>query len=297
MANLIKSKTSSINPKVAIICGSGLGNIADAIGRSNIIPYIDIPDFPRSTGNFYCIQLMHFNIIINISNVTVAGHKGNLIFGELGGVEVVCMQGRFHPYEGYSSALCAMPMRIFSLLGCKIVVITNAAGAINSSYKIGDLMLIKDHISFPMLSLSHPLVGPNDERFGPRFLPVNNIYSKNLRDLMREVGDEKNIDLLEGIYGSIGGPTYETVSDIRLCKTVGMDVVGMSTTHEAVVALHSGMKVVAITIVTDKVCVEFDSEGSSSDHSEIVKIADKKSKDAEVLVIAFLQKLNKTFLN
>ena len=119
------------------------------------------------------------------------------------------MQGRFHPFEGYSLALCAMPMKVFSRLGVKLVILTNAAGGINPSYNVGDMMVIKDHLSFPILSLSHPLIGPNDERFGPRFLPINNIYNKKLREILLEVGKELDISLHEGVYGAIGGPTYE----------------------------------------------------------------------------------------
>lgn len=268
MAKTIEARINA-RPLVAVICGSGLGAIADRINNPLILPYTDIPDFPRST---------------------VLGHKGNLIFGEISGLPVVCMQGRFHPYEGYSLALCTLPIRIFKLLGCKAIILTNACGGINESYKIGDLMIIKDHLSFPMLSLQHPLVGPNDDRFGPRFLPVNNIYCKELRDALKQTSAELNLEMREGVYGSIGGPTYETVSDIRYMKLLGMDVVGMSTTHEAVVALHCGLKVLAFSIITDMAISEFDSTGTTN-HEEIVKVANSRSKDAEELVVQFLAKL------
>jgi purine-nucleoside phosphorylase len=136
------------------------------------------------------------------------------------------MQGRFHPYEGYSQALCSMPIKIFKLLGCKMVVLTNAAGGLNESYRVGDFMLIKDHVSLPLVSLCNPLIGPNDERFGPRFLPVNNIYNKPLRDMFKQTATELSIQVHEGVYGTIGGPTYETVTDGHFCKLIGMDVVG-----------------------------------------------------------------------
>jgi purine-nucleoside phosphorylase len=119
------------------------------------------------------------------------------------------MQGRFHPYEGYSSALCSMPIKIFKIMGVKLVILTNAAGGINPEYKVGDLMLLKDHISLPGLALSHPLIGPNDERFGPRFVPLNKIYNKKLRDVFKECSNDLNVKVHEGCYGSIGGPTYE----------------------------------------------------------------------------------------
>ena len=140
---------------------------------------------------------------------------------------MVCMQGRFHPYEGYSLALCAMPVKVFKYLGVKMIILTNAAGGLNSAYQVGDLMLIKDHLSFPMLcSFGNPLAGPNDERFGPRFLPINKIYSKKLRELFLQCAQESEILVHEGVYGSINGPTYETTSDGRLCKIAGMDSVG-----------------------------------------------------------------------
>lgn len=258
-----------INPLIAIVCGSGLGNIAELVENKQIISYKDIKDFPRST---------------------VHGHKGNLVFGNLNSLPTVCMQGRFHPFEGYSPALCTLPIKIFKLLGVKMVILTNAAGGINEDYKVGDLMIIKDHMSFPLLSLSHPLVGPNDERFGPRFVPINNIYAKKYRDLFKECGKELSISLHEGIYGTIGGPTYETVTDSRFCKLAGMDCVGMSTTHEAVVATYCGLKVLAFSIVTDRVVLEYDVE-ESSDHAEIVKVANRKALDAEKLVSLFFKKI------
>ena len=136
------------------------------------------------------------------------------------------MQGRFHPYEGYVMAVCTLPIKIFKMLGVKLMMLTNAAGALNDSYNVGDLMLIKDHITFPVFSLSHPLIGINDSRFGPRFLPVNNLYSKDMRDLAKEVAQEIGVSLKEGVYSAIGGPTYETVSDAIFLRNAGADVVG-----------------------------------------------------------------------
>ncbi len=129
--------------------------------------------------------------------------------------------------KGYSLALCTLPIKVFKLLGIQMIIITNAAGGINTTYNVGDLMVIKDHMSFPLLSLSHPLIGPNDERFGPRFVPINNIYAKKYRKVFIDCGKELNIDLHEGVYGTVGGPSYETVTDSRFCKTAGMDCVGL----------------------------------------------------------------------
>ena len=152
-------------------------------------------------------------------------------------------------------------------------------------------MLIKDHISFPLLTLQHPLVGPNDERFGPRFFPVTSIYSKKLRELFKQSSNELGISIHEGVYGSVGGPTFETVSDINLCKSVGMDVVGMSTTHEATVAAYCGMKVLAFSVVTDKVVDEFDGDNETTFHEAILEVANSKTQVAEKLVKTFMKKL------
>lgn len=201
------------------------------------------------------------------------------------------MQGRFHPFEGYSLALCSLPVKLFKLLGCKMVLLTNAAGGVNPNYNVGDLMLIKDHLSFPLLSLQHPLIGPNDERFGPRFPPINKIYEKKYRDLMLSCAKELNIVMREGVYCAIGGPSYETVTDSLFLQKSGADSVGMSTTHEAMVACYCGLKVLAFSIVTDKVALELDCE-DEPDHNEIVKIANLKAKEAEKLVANFLKKIN-----
>ena len=154
------------------------------------------------------------------------GHKGNLIFGEINNYPVVCMQGRFHPFEGYSLALCCLPVKIFKLLGCQLVFVTNAAGAINRTYQVGDLMIIKDHFSLPLLSLQHPLIGPNDTRFGPRFPPIDKIYSKPERKILAECGRELGLPLREGVYSAKGGPSYETLTDSRFLHKSGCDSVG-----------------------------------------------------------------------
>jgi purine-nucleoside phosphorylase len=164
---------------------------------------------------------------------------------------------------------------------------------LNRSYQVGDLMVLKDHASFPMLSLSHPLIGPHDERFGPRFTAVNNIYKKELRQLFLQCGQELNIKLHEGVYGTVGGPTFETVTDARMFLNAGWDCVGMSTTHEAVVAYNCGLKVLAFSIVTDRVAVEYDLE-EYPHHEEIVKVANSRARDSELLVATLLKKLKET---
>ncbi len=156
------------------------------------------------------------------------GHHGNLIFGRISNRPVVCMQGRFHPFEGYSLALCCMPVKLFKLLGCRLLFVTNAAGGLNKSYQVGDLKVIKDHFSLPLLALQHPLMGPNDERFGPRFPPIDKIYSKPERRLLAECGRELGLVMREGVYSVIGGPSYETHTDCRFLLNAGADSVGNS---------------------------------------------------------------------
>ncbi|CAF0809643.1 unnamed protein product [Brachionus calyciflorus] len=267
MAKLIKDRVN-FDPKIAIICGSGLGDIGNLVENAVSIPYTEIPEFPRST---------------------VLGHLGNLIFGNLSGLPVVCMQGRFHPFEGYSMSLCTLPIKIFKLLGCKMVILTNAAGGLNRVLNVGDVMLIKDHMSFPLLSLKNPLIGVNDERFGPRFVPINKLYTKSLRELFKVCSHELNIPIHEGVYGTIGGPSYETIADSRFCLTAGMDCVGMSTSHEAIVAAYCGLKVLACSIITDKAPTDYEDE--EPDHKEIVKVAAAKAKDIEKLICCFLSKI------
>ncbi len=159
-----------------------------------------------------------------------------MIFGTLNGVDVVCMQGRFHTYEGYASSLCTLPIKVFKLLGVKCVILTCAAGGISDSLELGDIMMIKDHLAIPLWSLINPLVGHNDEKFGPRFPASNLLYKRQLRDLFRQVAQTLSIRVKEGVYTATGGPSYETVTEVRALKMLGADAVGMSVTHEAIVA-------------------------------------------------------------
>jgi purine-nucleoside phosphorylase len=209
----------------------------------------------------------------------------------MSGLNIVCMQGRFHPYEGYPMAMCTLPIKVFKLIGVRLMLLTNAAGGLNRSYKVGDLMLIKDHFSLPVLNLKHPLIGPNDERFGPRFIPINNIYTKKLRELFKQCSKELNIDLKEGVYGTVGGPSYETVTDSKFLLAQGADCVGMSTSHEAIVAGYLGLKILGFSIITDMCSIEYDEE-LYSNHEEIVQVAKKKAHEAEKLVVYFLKKIS-----
>jgi purine-nucleoside phosphorylase len=200
------------------------------------------------------------------------------------------MQGRFHAYEGYATAICTLPMRVFKLIGVETVALTCAAGGINEGYNVGDIMIIKDHLSLPVWTLQHPLVGENDERFGPRFPAVNHLYKKELRNIFKQVAKDLNITIEEGVYVSLGGPSYETVSEIKAFRLLGADAVGMSTAHEAIVAGHCGMSVFALALITNKAINDPDSD-EQANHEEVVKIANQRAQDIENLVINFVQKI------
>jgi purine-nucleoside phosphorylase len=263
-----------LRPKIGIVCGSGLGGLGDRLENPISLPYSEIPDFPCST---------------------VAGHKGNLVFGLLKNVQVVCMQGRFHAYEGYSNSLCTMPMKVFKLLGIESVILTCAAGGINSSFEVGDIMVIKDHIAPLLWTLQNPLVGPNDERFGPRFPAANKIYTKVYRDIFHKIANDKELMIKQGVYSSLGGPCYETVTELRLLSQLGADSVGMSTAHEALVASYCGLKVLGVALITNKGILDYDSE-EFPNHEEVIDIANKRAKDVEGLIIDFVEKLDSLVL-
>ncbi|CAF0893201.1 unnamed protein product [Brachionus calyciflorus] len=259
-----------LRPKIAIVCGSGLGGLGERVQDARIFPYEEIPDFPRST---------------------VVGHKGNLIIGKLNHIPVICMQGRFHSYEGYSNALCTLPMKVFKLMGVQTVLLTCAAGGLNQSFKVGDIMLIKDHVAPLLWTLQNPLIGHNDERFGPRFPACNKIYKKNLRDVFHGIAEKKQIELQEGVYSSFGGPCYETVTELRALLQMGVDAVGMSTANEALVASYCGMNVLAIALITNKAVIDYDSENFPF-HEEVIETANRRASDLQELVIDFVSKIN-----
>ncbi|KAI0985884.1 hypothetical protein GJ496_007283 [Pomphorhynchus laevis] len=231
-ANYIKSIRNN-SPKIAIICGSGCGVIADLIQNQTVISFSDIPNFPIPTG--------------------VPGHKGALILGNIHEKEVVCMQGRYHAYEGYSTASCTFPVRVLKQLGVEIFFNTAACGALNPNYHEGDIMLLIDHISLPALNMDSPLIGKNDKRFGERFLPMVCTYDRQLQDIVCKVFEDiKATDKFrKGVYINIGGPAFETVAEVIMLRNFGADAVGMSMTHENTVAKHCGMRIVGIGIIAD----------------------------------------------
>ncbi len=225
-AEFIKSKIKN-TPTTGIILGSGLGGLIDMIEKETEIKYADIPNFPLST---------------------VQGHYGKLVFGKIGNKQVILMAGRFHYYEGYSMEEVTFPVRVMKALGVDTVFVSNASGGTNPTFKIGDLMIIEDHINlFP----EHPLRGPNDERLGVRFLDMSVAYDKGLIALGKELAAEQGIDIRTGVYTGLQGPTFETPAEYRWLHRNGGDAVGMSTVPEVIVARHGGMKVFAISVITD----------------------------------------------
>lgn len=225
-ADFILSK-SKYKPQIGLILGSGLGAIADQIEDAEFYNYNEIPNFPIST---------------------VEGHAGRLVIGNFQGKQVIAMQGRFHFYEGYNMQEVTFPVRVMKLLGVEKLIVTNAAGAVNKDFTPGDLMLINDHIN---LSGSNPLFGKNLSEFGTRFPDMSNAYDKDLRNKVKEIAKNLNIELREGVYTMFTGPTYETPAEIRMARILGSDAVGMSTVPEVIVANHSGMKVLGISCMTN----------------------------------------------
>lgn len=260
-------ENNDIEPEIGIICGSGLGSLADKLTDTKSYPYDTIPNFPAST---------------------VEGHSGELIFGNLEDVPCVVMKGRFHAYEGYPLWLCAMPVRVMKLLGVELLIVTNAAGGVNPTFKAGDLMLIKDHINIPGFAGNNPLRGSNDERFGPRFPPMNRAYDVKHRVKVKELAKKIGIgDLREGIYCMFGGPCYETVAEVKFIRQIGGDAVGMSTVHEVITAKHCGLEVLALSLITN-MCIADENDQSQANHEEVVAVGKKRSADLLKLISAFV---------
>ncbi len=242
---------SDLKPAVALILGSGLGDLAVEIRDATATPYGEIAHFPHST---------------------VAGHAGRLLIGMLEDVPVVVMQGRFHFYEGYTMQAITLPVRVMQVLGAHTLIVTNAAGGLNPAYRPGDFMLIRDHVNFLSLAGMNPLIGPNDERFGERFPPLARAYDAGLRALARKVAISwPEITLHEGVYAMVGGPSYETASELKFLRTVGADAVGMSTAPEVVVARHMGMRVLGISLITNAATGD---ETQEVNHAEVLAAAD-----------------------
>jgi len=249
-AAVIQSR-SGLKPVVGLILGSGLGDLVAEMRDATAIPYGEIPHFLRST---------------------VAGHVGRLLLGMLEDVPVVVMQGRFHFYEGYALQALTLPVRVMKVLGARTLIVTNAAGGLNPAYHPGDFMLISDHINMPGLAGANPLVGPNDERLGERFPPLARAYDAGLRALAHTVSSAwPEITLHEGVYAMVGGPSYETGAELRFLRMIGADAVGMYTAPEVVVARHMGMRVLGLSLITNKATGV---ETEEVNHAEVLATAD-----------------------
>ncbi|OQY26146.1 MAG: purine-nucleoside phosphorylase [Anaerolineaceae bacterium 4572_5.1] len=237
----------SIQPKIAMVLGSGLGQLSESVTNSTIIPYQDLSDWPVST---------------------VEGHAGNLVIGQLEGKDVLMMNGRLHYYEGYSLQQITLPIRVLQRLGIEILVVTNAAGGINQSFDAGNPMLITDHINMLGMAGQNPLRGPNLDEFGLRFPDMSQAYDRDLCQLAREVAQELDLTLYEGVYVSLAGPCFETPAELRFLNVIGADAVGMSTAPEVTVARHGGLRVLGISGITNK--ASLDGEAIAS-HVEVME--------------------------
>jgi xanthosine phosphorylase len=258
----IRAKAPGFTPRVAIILGSGLGGLADQIENPIVIPYAEIPGFPRST---------------------VAGHSGELVLGTLGGVAIAGFKGRKHVYEGEGLAGMAVPIRAMKGLGAELLIVTNAAGSLRLDLEPGKLMLMADHIN---LMNGNPLIGPNDETIGPRFPPMANAYDAATRAKIRATAEKLGIPLQEGTYIAVTGPCFETPAEIRAFQRLGADAVGMSTVPEVILARHCGLTVAGVSAITNL------GEGLSDtalSHAHTLALAGQAGKDLTRLVIAFLE--------
>ncbi len=250
-------KKTNFKPEFGIVLGSGLGNFIDDIQIEYILPYSEIPNFPVST---------------------VMGHKGALILGTLGNKKIVAMQGRFHYYEGYNMQEVTFPIRVLKYLGIQKLIVSNASGGVNPNYKVGSIVIIKDHIN---LIPEHPLRGLNDSRLGDRFVNMSECYSKKMIQKTKELATKLNIDVQEGVYVALQGPTYETLSEYKMVKNIGGDCVGMSTVPEVIVARHMELETFGISVITDMGNQE--NIGKVS-HKEVLEAATKAEPQLRILI-------------
>jgi purine-nucleoside phosphorylase len=263
-AAFIEEKVS-FTPQIGLILGSGLGVLAEEIEDPIRISYSDIPGFPVST---------------------VEGHAGQFVFGTLQGKKVAAMQGRFHYYEGYSMDKVTFPVRVMKEIGIESLIVTNAAGGVNTSFEAGDLMIITDHINNMG---TNPLIGPNDNEFGVRFPDMSEAYSKRLRQLAKDTGVELNLSIQEGVYVGNTGPVYETPAEIRMIRTLGGDAVGMSTVPEVIVARHAGIEVLGISCISNMAAGILDQPLT---HHEVIETTEKVKANFLSFVKTIVSKMN-----
>lgn len=261
-ADFLLTRTKHI-PEIGIICGSGLGRLVDMLDDVEAFDYADIPNFPISTA---------------------PGHAGRLVFGILGGKTCVCMQGRVHMYEGYPGWKLVFPVRVMKLMGVDTLIATNAAGGLNETYHEGDMVILKDHINLPGLCGLNPLMGPNDDRLGCRFPALSEAYDRELRKLGMTIATQLGFDFVkEGVYCVQTGPCYETVTECKLMKTLGADMTGMSTVPEVMAARHCGMRVFAMSLITNMCVVDYDSD-KIANCEEVLETGKKRSKDMQQMI-------------
>ena len=261
-ADFIKAKMNGFEPEIGIVLGSGLGELGDEIENPIIIDYKDIPNFPVST---------------------VAGHKGQLIIGELSGKKVICMSGRFHYYEGYETYQTVFPIQVMKLLGVEKLILTNSAGCVNTEWESGTLMLITDHIN---LLTPSPLRGPNLDELGERFFDMTYAYDRELQQIALEQAKELGIDLKQGVYMYFPGPSYETPADIRAARTLGADAVGMSTVPEVTAASHCGLRTMGITCMTNMAAGILD---QPLNHEEVLETSERVKEQFKTLIRAIVK--------
>lgn len=252
------------SPEIAIVLGSGLGGLTKHIDILSEIPYQQIPHFPVST---------------------VSGHKGTLIFGRLSGVEIIVFNGRFHYYEGHSMDTLTYPEQILSGIGVKTLILSNAAGGMNPTFKVGDIMIIKDHIN---LFGTNPLIGPNDDELGPRFPNMSEVYSHRLIKIAYSVAQEQQLHLQEGVYLGVTGPCFETPAEYKAFHILGADAVGMSTVPEAIMAHHRGLEIFALSVITDLGVIGQIMEAT---HEEVLQAANTAEPKMVQLICAMLPKI------
>lgn len=264
VAEYIRKKIGNKSPKTAIILGSGLGALAEDITSAITIPYKEIPGFPQST---------------------VSGHKGCLIIGEINGQEVLCMQGRIHLYEGHAPENINLIIKVFQELGIKNLIVTNAAGSLDYDMPPGAIMLIKDHINF---SGRNPLIGPNDERYGPRFPDLSTAYTPEFQTKIKEIATRLNIKLYEGTYLMVLGPNFETAAEIKAFRILGADAVGMSTVPEVICAAHSGIKILGLSVITN---YGTGMKSGAQSHQETLEQANQAAQKLTSLVKTFIQEI------
>ena len=262
-AKFIQKKTR-LRPKIALVLGSGLGAFADEFAQATRIPYSKIPHYPRSTA---------------------IGHAGQLVIGTVEGVEVAGMQGRVHLYEGYSAKELAFPIRVFARMGVKAIILTNAAGGVKREFIEGRLVVISDHIN---LLCVNPLAGPNEDKFGARFPDMTAAYDKRFRELTLAEGRLLSINLGEGVYAAVAGPSYETPAEVRYLRSIGADLVGMSTVPEVIAARHSGLRVLGISCVTNAAAGVLD---QPLDHKDVLETAERMKGEFTGLLLAVIPEL------